>query len=63
MLCWRENSVLNEANQVNNAFLISNQAVYNVTCYNGPVRLKTAVELLNATKEIEMQVNKVGFIL
>ncbi|KAL6186575.1 hypothetical protein ACLB2K_042695 [Fragaria x ananassa] len=35
-------------------------AVYNVTCYNGPVRLKTAVELLNATKEIEMQVDKVS---
>lgn len=46
-----------------NDLLISYQAVYNVTCYNGPVRLKTAVELLNATKEIEMQVNKVGFIL
>ncbi|XP_061989692.1 caffeoylshikimate esterase-like [Rosa rugosa] len=35
-------------------------AVYNVTCYNGPVRLKTAVELLNATKEIEMRVHKVS---
>ncbi|KAH0991104.1 hypothetical protein GBA52_002587 [Prunus armeniaca] len=35
-------------------------AVYNVTCYNDHVRLKTAVELLHATKDIEMQVEKVS---
>ncbi|EOY00151.1 PREDICTED: caffeoylshikimate esterase isoform X1 [Theobroma cacao] len=35
-------------------------AVYNVICYNDPVRLRTAVELLKATKEIEMQVEKVS---
>ncbi|KAL6295064.1 hypothetical protein ACE6H2_003206 [Prunus campanulata] len=35
-------------------------AVYNVTCYNDHVRLKTAVELLQATKDIEMQVEKVS---
>ncbi|BBG94473.1 alpha/beta-Hydrolases superfamily protein [Prunus dulcis] len=35
-------------------------AVYNVTCYNDHVRLKTAVELLYATKDIEMQVEKVS---
>ncbi|ONI31423.1 hypothetical protein PRUPE_1G312100 [Prunus persica] len=34
-------------------------AVYNVTCYNDHVRLKTAVELLYATKDIEMQVEKI----
>ncbi|ONI31421.1 hypothetical protein PRUPE_1G312100 [Prunus persica] len=36
------------------------KAVYNVTCYNDHVRLKTAVELLYATKDIEMQVEKVS---
>ncbi|EOY00153.1 PREDICTED: caffeoylshikimate esterase isoform X2 [Theobroma cacao] len=36
------------------------KAVYNVICYNDPVRLRTAVELLKATKEIEMQVEKVS---
>ncbi|PPE00567.1 hypothetical protein GOBAR_DD02389 [Gossypium barbadense] len=35
-------------------------AVYNVICYDDRVRLRTAVELLNATKEIEEQVDKVS---
>lgn len=35
-------------------------AEYNVICYNGWTRLKTAVELLNATNEIEAQVDKVS---
>lgn len=34
-------------------------AKYNVICYSDRTRLKTAVELLNATKYIESQVNKV----
>ncbi|GAB2280057.1 hypothetical protein Dimus_014696 [Dionaea muscipula] len=32
---------------------------YNVICYSGRVRLKTAIELLKATSEIESQVNEV----
>ena len=39
------------------------QADYNVVCYNDQMRLKTAVELLNATKDIEKQVEKVGFLV
>ncbi|KAL9389518.1 hypothetical protein Peur_018123 [Populus x canadensis] len=35
-------------------------ADYNVICYNDQMRLKTAVELLNATKDIEKQVEKVS---
>ncbi|XP_022775549.1 caffeoylshikimate esterase-like [Durio zibethinus] len=35
-------------------------AVYNVISYDDRVRLRTAVELLKATKEIEMQVEKVS---
>ncbi|OMO62207.1 Alpha/beta hydrolase-1 [Corchorus capsularis] len=35
-------------------------AEYNVICYSDPVRLRTAVQLLKATKEIEMQVEKVS---
>ncbi|KAJ6771996.1 PHOSPHOLIPASE-RELATED [Salix koriyanagi] len=35
-------------------------ADYNVVCYNDQMRLKTAVELLNATKDIEKQVEKVS---
>uniref|UniRef100_A0A5B7APD6 Putative caffeoylshikimate esterase n=1 Tax=Davidia involucrata TaxID=16924 RepID=A0A5B7APD6_DAVIN len=35
-------------------------APYNVICYNDQVRLKTAVELLKATREIESQVEKVS---
>ncbi|XP_059655505.1 caffeoylshikimate esterase [Cornus florida] len=35
-------------------------APYNVICYNDPTRLKTAVELLKATKDIESQVEKVS---
>ncbi|KAJ7943151.1 caffeoylshikimate esterase-like [Quillaja saponaria] len=35
-------------------------AVYNVICYNGRVRLKTAMELLRATADIELQVEKVS---
>ncbi|GMJ13136.1 hypothetical protein like AT1G77420 [Hibiscus trionum] len=35
-------------------------AVYNVICYNDRTRLRTAVELLNATEEIEKQVDKVS---
>ncbi|KAJ6891133.1 caffeoylshikimate esterase [Populus alba x Populus x berolinensis] len=37
-----------------------NVADYNVICYNDQMRLKTAVELLNATKDIEKQVEKVS---
>lgn len=35
-------------------------APYNVICYNHPMRLKTAVELLNTTKHIESHVEKVS---
>ncbi|GLU04739.1 hypothetical protein SLE2022_218710 [Rubroshorea leprosula] len=35
-------------------------AVYNVICYNDRMRLRTAVELLNATRDIEMNVEKVS---
>ncbi|KAE8100722.1 hypothetical protein FH972_018588 [Carpinus fangiana] len=35
-------------------------AVYNVICYNGQTRLKTAVELLKVTSEIEKQVERVS---
>ncbi|GAV89145.1 Abhydrolase_6 domain-containing protein [Cephalotus follicularis] len=35
-------------------------AAYNVICYNDQMRLKTAVELLKATKYIETQVEKVS---
>ncbi|KAI3935292.1 hypothetical protein MKW98_001415, partial [Papaver atlanticum] len=35
-------------------------AVYNVISYSGRMRLKTAVELLNATQAIESQVDKVS---
>lgn len=35
-------------------------ASYNVICYNKPVRLKTATELLNTTKYIESQADKVS---
>ena len=42
-------------------FFLLSQAVYNVICYDDRVRLRTAVELLKATKEIEMQVEKVSF--
>ncbi|KAL4279712.1 hypothetical protein GQ457_03G007260 [Hibiscus cannabinus] len=35
-------------------------AVYNVICYDDRTRLRTAVELLNATEEIEKQVEKVS---
>ncbi|RZC61222.1 hypothetical protein C5167_022981 [Papaver somniferum] len=35
-------------------------AVYNVISYSGRMRLKTAVELLNATQDIESQVDKVS---
>ncbi|XVE92573.1 hypothetical protein REPUB_Repub01dG0109800 [Reevesia pubescens] len=35
-------------------------AIYNVISYDDQVRLRTAVELLKATKEIEMQVEKVS---
>jgi acylglycerol lipase len=33
---------------------------YDVICYDDQTRLKTAVELLNATRDIEMQVDKVS---
>ncbi|CAL5350155.1 unnamed protein product [Camellia sinensis] len=36
------------------------EAPYNVICYNHPMRLKTAVELLNTTKHIESHVEKVS---
>ncbi|KAL8140065.1 hypothetical protein V2J09_006086 [Rumex salicifolius] len=36
-----------------------NMASYNVICYNQKVRLKTAMELLKATNEIEAQLDKV----
>lgn len=35
-------------------------SVYNVICYRGQTRLKTAVELLKVTSEIEKQVEKVS---
>lgn len=35
-------------------------AVYNVICYKDQTRLKTAVELLKVTSEIEKQVEKVS---
>ncbi|XP_038705486.1 caffeoylshikimate esterase isoform X2 [Tripterygium wilfordii] len=35
-------------------------AVYNVICYEDRMRLKTAMELLKATNDIEMQVDKVS---
>ncbi|KAL2347605.1 hypothetical protein Fmac_001605 [Flemingia macrophylla] len=35
-------------------------AVYNVICYNDNPRLRTGMELLRATKEIESKVNKVS---
>ncbi|KAA8529155.1 hypothetical protein F0562_034046 [Nyssa sinensis] len=35
-------------------------ASYNVICYSDQIRLKTAVELLKATKDIESQVEKVS---
>ncbi|KAG2281986.1 hypothetical protein Bca4012_050505 [Brassica carinata] len=36
---------------------------YDVICYDDQTRLKTAVELLNATRDIEMQVDKVSLPL
>lgn len=36
------------------------KAPYNVICYSDRTRLKTAVELLNATKYIESQLEKVS---
>ncbi|CAN7041451.1 hypothetical protein BRARA_B02163 [Brassica rapa] len=38
-------------------------ADYDVICYDDQTRLKTAVELLNATRDIEMQVDKVSLPL
>ncbi|KAL1803354.1 hypothetical protein ACET3Z_032001 [Daucus carota] len=35
-------------------------ASYNVICYNDQTRLRTAVELLNATKDIESQLDKIN---
>lgn len=40
--------------------MIHFQASYNVICYNDQTRLRTAVELLNATKDIESQLHEVS---
>ena len=39
------------------------QAVYNVICYDDNPRLRTGMELLRTTKEIESQVHKVSYFL
>lgn len=42
--------------------IFSFQAYYNVIAYSDQMRLKTAVELLKTTRDIESQVEKVSFL-
>lgn len=42
--------------------IFSFQAYYNVISYSDQMRLKTAVELLKTTRDIESQVEKVSFL-